>query len=147
MSDEEIKEEVTPTEEPKEEPKEEKKDVKDVVGEIAMDVWGEVAPTIPDIIKSIAGPTEVALQGKYKDDTAAILKKMEGDLVALKDGEIDRIEFQQITEKRKAAIYALYNANKIENQKPSIQKILGAVESIVTTILVKAVPALLAAAL
>jgi hypothetical protein len=143
MADEEIKEEAAP----EEEPKKEEKDVKDVVGEIAMDVWGGLAPTIPDIIKSIAGPTEVALQGQYKDATAEIFKKMEGDLVALKNKEIDRIEFEQITQKRKAAIYALYNANKISHQKPSVQKILGAVEEIVTTIIVKAVPALIIAAI
>lgn len=132
MADEEIKEET---------------DVKDVVGDIALDVWGEIAPTIPDVVKSIVGPTEVVLQGKHKEATAEILKKMEGDLVALKDKEIDRIEFEQITQKRKAAIYALYNANKIARQKPSVQKILGAVESIATTLLTKAVPILIAAAL
>lgn len=146
MAEDESTEDVPVEEEPvEEEPKEEKKDLKEELGDLAMEVWGDIAPTIPGIIKSIAGPTEVVLQGKYKDETMVILKKMEGDLVAFKSGEIDRIEFVDLVGRRKAAIYALYNANKISHQRPTVQKILDAVESIATTILIKAVPLLIAA--
>lgn len=126
---------------------EEKVDIKGVVSDIALDIWKDLVPTIPDVIKSISAQTDVALQGKYKEATEEILRKMAGDLVAFKDKEIDRIEFEQLIGKRKAAIFAFFNANKISHQKPSIQKILDAVVSIATTILVKAVPALIVAAL
>ena len=133
MPDDEILEEEDPIEEEPEEEKvsmtvanEEaiKKDIKDELGKLALEVWGDIAPTIPGIITSIVGPTEVVLQGKYKDETKAILKKMEGDLIAFKNKEIDRIEFTDLVGRRKAAVYALYNANKIANQRPSIQKVL-----------------------
>lgn len=124
-----------------------KKDLRKLLGETAFYVWGEIAPTIPDIIKTISSQTETALKGKYKDATLAILKKMDEDIVAFKNKEIDRIEYEDLVGRRKAAIFALYNANKISNQKPSIQKVLSAAETIATTLLVKAVPAIIAAAL
>jgi len=125
----------------------ENNDFKSAASALALDVWNDLAPTIPDIIRSVTAQTEVVLQGQYKDATAAIFRKMSDDLVAFKNKEIDRIELEDILQRRKAAIFALYNANKISHQKPSIQKILSAVENIVTTILVKAIPVLIAASL
>jgi hypothetical protein len=124
-----------------------KVDLKGVVSDIALGVWGDLEQDIPDIIKSIAGPTDTALQGQFKVEIEGILKKMAEDLVAFKNKEIDRLEFEQITMRRKAGIYGFFNANKISHQRPSVQKILDAVESIVTTIILKGIPVLIAAAL
>lgn len=120
---------------------------KEKVGALALDIWKDFAPTIPDIIKEIAGPTEVILQGKHKEESEKILRKMEEDLAAFKNKEIDRIELTDLVQRRKAAIYALYNANKIANQKPSIQKVLDAAEKIAATILIKAIPIIIGAVL
>ena len=124
-----------------------KEDLKGVISDIALDVWGDLAPTIPDIIKSIAGPTDVALQGKYRGEIAEIFRKMKEDIIAFQNKEIDRIELEEITLRRKAAIFGFFNANKISHQRPSIQKILDAVVTITTTIISKAIPALIVAVL
>lgn len=122
-----------------------KVNLKGVISDLALDVWGDLVPTIPDIIKSIAGPTDVALQGQYKGEIAAVFGKMKDDIIAFQNGEIDRIELEEITLNRKAGIFGFFNANKITHQKPSVQKILDAVVHITTTIIVKAIPALIVA--
>ena len=114
--------------------------------EVALNIWKDVAPEIPGIIiNSVTASTEVALQGEFKDKVQEILEKMKDDLVAFKNKEIDRIEFEDLVQRRKAAIFALYNANRITYQRPAVQKILTAVENIATVLLLRAIPEIIKA--
>jgi hypothetical protein len=98
--------------------------------------WGELEAQLPTLANSLIGHGETVLSGQYKEKTAKILAKMQEDILALKNKEIDAIDFRMLTERRKMAIYALYNAQKATGNKPSIQTILNAAGEI-ATILVK----------
>lgn len=110
-----------------------------------QECWGEIHTQMPEIFQVIAGDGEVVLQGKHLEATKEILKKMQSDLLLLKEGKIDRIDYEDLLRIRKAAIFSLYNAARIQQAQPSAQKFLMAAERISEILLTKAVPYILMA--
>ena len=108
-------------------------------------VWGDIEADLPDLVGSIIGPGEVVMSGEHKEKSAEILGKMKDDILSLKNGEIDKIDFSILMGRRKTALYALYNAQEARQSQPSIQKILNAVGSIAETVLKHGIPYILAA--
>jgi hypothetical protein len=121
-------------------------DVKDEnVRSYLKECWGEIHDQMPEIFEVLAGDGEVILRGKHLDASKEVLAKMEKDLLMFKDKEIDRIDFEELLKIRKATLYSLYNAARIQQAQPSVQKILLAAERVVSILLTKAVPYILMA--
>ena len=108
------------------------------------DVWGDLEKELPDLAKTLVGNGEVVLSGKHAEMSADILRDMKDDILAFKNQEIDQIELEDLVQRRKAALFALYQAQKISSAKPSIQRILVAAEQIGTILLTKGIPFILA---
>lgn len=126
-----------------------KKQINDVEDEAVRkylsDAWGGVEKELPDLIDSIVGQGEVILAGENLAETKKILAKMGEDLTAFHSGQIDEIEYEDLVWRRKAALFALYNAQKITAKRPSIQKILMAIGRLAEILVTKGIPFILAA--
>lgn len=107
-------------------------------------VWGELYKELPDIAEALFGHGEVLLSGEYKESVAAIMKKMEEDILAFKRKEFDSIDFMDLIERRKSAIFALYNAQEAVSARPSVAKVLAAAANIAEILVIKAIPFILA---
>jgi hypothetical protein len=114
------------------------------VKEYLTDVWGDLEKELPDLAKTLVGSGEVVLSGKHAEMSKDILLKMKEDIFAFKAREIDQIELEDLVQRRKAALFALYQAEKKSSARPSIQKILDAGERIATILITKGIPFLLA---
>jgi hypothetical protein len=108
------------------------------------EVWGGLKDELPDLFDVIVGEGEVVLSGKHLDSTKAIMKKMQADILSLKAGEIDTVDFEEIIEIRRAAIFALYNAQRISQVQPSLQKVLTAAGRVAEILVTKGAPFILA---
>jgi hypothetical protein len=108
------------------------------------EVWGDLHKEIPDLFKVLVGDGETVLSGKYEESTKAIMKKIQDDLLTFRAGGMDAIDFEEIVRIRRAAIFALYNAQRVSQAQPSLQHVLSAAESIATILITKAVPFILA---
>lgn len=114
------------------------------VREYLHEVWGDLKDELPDLFYALVGDGEIVLGGKYLEATKAILKKMQDDILSFKAGHFDKIDFEEIIEIRRAAIFSLYNAQRISQVQPSLQKFLSAAGRIAEIILKKGVPYILA---
>lgn len=114
------------------------------VREYLGEVWGGLKDELPDLFEVLVGEGEVVLSGKYLDATKAILKKMQNDILSFRAGDFDKIDFEEIIEIRRAAIFALYNAQRITQVQPSLQKVLSAAGRIAEIIVTKGIPFVLA---
>lgn len=120
-------------------------DVKDTqVRSYLTEAWGGIKDAAPALFDVLVGKGEVVLSGKHLEASKEILKKMEGDVLALKAREIDQVEYEDLIWRRKEALFSLYNAQRISQVKPSIQKVLQAAEDIATILITKGIPFLLA---
>lgn len=117
----------------------------DKVRQYLTDVWGGLIDKTPALIDVLVGPGEVILKGKHLDETKRIMGLIQEDVLALKSKEIGEVEFRHLVKRRKAAIFALYNAQKISDAKFDIQKILSAAEMIAEILIKAGIPILLAA--
>jgi len=111
--------------------------------EYLTEVWGGVKEELPDLFQMITGDGEVVLSGQHLEESKNVLKEMETDIFLLKKGEITKAEFIELVRRRKAALFALYGAEKISRSRPSEQKILDAVVRVAETLIVKAIPIIL----
>lgn len=118
-----------------------KKDRK--VREILESTWTVIKGEIPGLFDMFSQDINVVLSGKHLDASKEILAKMEKDILALKNGEIDKIEFAELVRRRKAALFTLYNAEKISRSQPSVQKVLDAAVRIAEKLAVAAIPIIL----
>ena len=116
----------------------------DTVRGYLTDVWGDLEKELPDLAKTLIGDAEVVLSGKHLDLSKDILVKMKEDILAFKGGEIDQIEFEDLIQRRKAALFALYQAEKKSSARPTVQRILDAGERIATILITKGIPFVLA---
>jgi hypothetical protein len=114
------------------------------VREYLTDVWGDLEGELPDLFHVLVGDGEVVLGGKYLDATKAIMKKMQDDILSFRNGDFDQIDFEEIIEIRRAAIFSLYNAQKISQVQPSLQGVLSAAGRIAEILLKNGVPFILA---
>jgi len=114
------------------------------VKEYLTEVWGDLKDEIPDLFDVLVGDGEVVLSGKYEDATKTIMKKIQDDILAFRAGGMDAIDFEEIVRIRRAAIFALYNAQKASQAQPSLQYVLTAAESIATILITKGIPFILA---
>lgn len=108
------------------------------------DVWGDLEKELPDLTKTLVGDGEVILSGKHAEMSKAILIKMKEDILAFKAKEIDQIELEDLVQRRKAALFALYQAEKKSSARPSVQRILDAMERIGVILLTRGIPFILA---
>lgn len=111
--------------------------------EYFTEVWGGVKEELPDLFQMITGDGEVVLSGQHLEESKNVLKAMEEDIFLLKKGEISKAEFVELVRRRKAALFALYGAEKISRSRPSEQKILDAIVRVAETLVVKAIPIIL----
>jgi hypothetical protein len=108
------------------------------------DVWGGLKDELPDLFEVLVGEGEVVLSGKYLDATKGIMKKMQDDILGFREGLYDKIDFEEIIEIRRQAIFALYSAQRITQVQPSLQKFLSAAGRIAEILLTKGIPYILA---
>jgi hypothetical protein len=115
------------------------------VREYLTNVWGDLLQKTPALFEALVGPGEVVLSGKHLEQTQKIMASLQDDILAFKNREIDERIFKDLVKRRKAAIFALYNAQKVTQGRPSVQKVLISISSIAEILLKHAVPFLLAA--
>jgi hypothetical protein len=121
-------------------------EVKDAkVRQYLTDVWGGLLDKAPELFDTLVGPGEVILKGKHLNETKRIMSLIQDDIVAFKNKAMEEAEFRQLVMRRKAAIFALYNAQKISDAKISVQKVLSAAEMIAEILIKAGIPFLLAA--
>jgi len=109
------------------------------------EVWGDLEQQLPEFVSMLVEPAEVVLSGKHLELSKDILLKMKEDILAFKAGEIDQFELEDLVWRRKEALFTLYQAEKKRSSaRPSIQKILGAVEKLAEILVVRGIPFLLA---
>jgi hypothetical protein len=115
----------------------------DTVRDFMGKAWGSLEAELPDLARSLVGSGEVIMSGPYKEQSAEILGKMQADILSFKNKEIDAIDFKILVERRKMAIYALYNAQEAVGSRPSVQKVLNAMGNIATILIKTGVPFIL----
>ncbi len=108
------------------------------------DVWGELKTELPDLFDTLVGHGETVLGGKHLDAVKEVMRKMQGDILDFKEGKLDTVDFEEIVRIRKAAIFSLYNAARISQVQPSLQKVLSAASRIAEILLVKGIPFIVA---
>lgn len=108
-------------------------------------VWGDLEQQLPEFVSTLVGPAEVILSGKHVGLSKDILKKMKGDILAFKAGEIDQVEFEDLVWRRKEALFTLYQAEKKRSSaRPTVQRILDAAEKLAEILVVRGIPFILA---
>ena len=114
------------------------------VRDYLTNVWGDLLVKTPSLFEALVGPGEVILSGEYLDKTKAIMASIQGDIMAFKNKEIGESVFKDLIRRRKSAIFSLYNAQKIQQAKPSVQKVLIAASQVAEILLKHGIPVILA---